>query len=283
VLGTYHLNSLFDILRELHFIYEPKKLWKYVLEQSCAILQAEGGTFYTANEDGAELQVAAAHGVDESKLKQASFKSGVGICGWVLQYHQPALVTDVTQDNRFSRAVDAVTGLKTKSILCVPVLSQKRTYGVLEIVNRKSGQFVPQDQEFMTVLGRQTAVAYQNLLLLQEITQAKTLLQSVMENLSGGLIAMDMSGNVTILNPAATRLLDIGGPVVGQPVQNVLKDYPWFVEVLQKTLKEKNVVSRQEVNLALKGKEGRLGYTTLLISDTAKTLLGSGIIFQQLS
>src|SRR4029077_11923294 len=106
----------------------------------------------------------ASFGVNEERMKQIPFQSGVGICGWVLQYHQPALVTDVTQDNRFSRAVDAVTGIRTRAFSCVPVLSQKRAYGVLELINRKSGQFGPEDQEFMPVLRRQAAAAYQNLL-----------------------------------------------------------------------------------------------------------------------
>jgi len=284
MLGTYHLNSLFDILKEIHFIYEPDKLWKYVLEQACKILQAEAGTFFLSTKDDTELEVAAAHGVDVARLKQIPYRSGVGICGWVLQFHQAALVSDVELDNRFSHSVDAVTGVRTHSVLCVPVLSQKRTYGVIELINKKSGQFNPQDQEFMTVLGRQTAAAYQNLLLYSEVTHAKTLLQSVLENLSGGLITADVKGYVTILNPAAARLLDIAAPnPVGLPVKDVLKDHAWFIEILDKTLKEKSTVSRQEVNLALKGKESRVGYTTILVTDPKKELLGSGIIFQQLS
>src|SRR5947207_8223261 len=98
MLGTYHLNSLFDVLKEIHFIYEPHRLWKYVLEQSCKYLQAEAGTFFLAKNDETELEVAAAHGVDENRLKQVPFHRGAGICGWVLQYHQPALVMDVEQD-----------------------------------------------------------------------------------------------------------------------------------------------------------------------------------------
>jgi GAF domain-containing protein len=283
VLGTYHLGGLFDILKELHFIYDPKKLWKFVLEKSCVILQAEGGTFFTANEEATEMQVAAAHGVDEAKLQQIPFRSGVGVCGWVLQYQQPALVTDVAQDNRFSRQVDVVTGIKTRSVLCVPVLSQKRTYGVIELINRKSGQFGPQDQEFMTVLGRQAAAAYQNLQLFNEVEHAKTLLQSVLENLSGGLIAADLEGKILVMNPSAARILKMAAPALaGQASQDVLKEYPWLVELLKKTLVEKTAVSRQEVQVPLHGEPSRVGYSTLLISDPKKNLLGSGIIFQEL-
>lgn len=283
MLGTYHLNGLFDILKEIHFIYDPQKLWKFTLEQSCKILQSEAATFFQASANELDMEVSAAHGVDIEKLRQLPFKSGVGICGWVLQYHQPALVADVALDNRFNRAVDTVTGLKTKSILCVPVLSQKRTYGVIELMNKKSGMYNPQDQEFMTVLGRQVAAAYQNLLLYGELGHAKTLLQSVLENLTGGLIAMDVTGKIIIFNPSAMRLLGIeGAEPLGRPASDVLQASRWFVETLQKTLSEKNTVSRQEVKLPLKGEESRVGYSTILISDPQKNLMGSGIIFQQL-
>lgn len=282
MLGTYHLNSLFDILKEIHFIYDPDKLLRYVLEQCCKILQSEAATFFVASEDAEELHVQVAYGVDETRLKQIPFRRGVGICGWCLQYNQPALVTDVSLDNRFNRAIDAVTGIRTRSILAVPVFSQKRPYGVLEMFNRKSGQFGPQDQEFLTVLGRQVAAAFQNLLYVAEIKHARTLLQGIVENLSGGLVTMDLEGKVTTINPAAIRILDVVVPPIGRPVKEVLKECPWFVEILEKTLKEKNTVSRQEVNLTLHGQENRIGYTTLLISDPQKNLLGSGIIFQQL-
>jgi PAS domain S-box-containing protein len=284
MLGTYHLNGLFDILKELHFIYDPVKLWRYVLEQSCKYLQAEAATFFLAIKDETELEVAAAHGVDENRLKQVPFHRGVGICGWALQYHQPALVADVSTDNRFNRAVDAVTGLKTNSVLCVPVLSQKRCYGVIELLNRKSGQFNPQDQEFLTVLGRQAAAAYQNLLMYAEMNEAKTLLQSVLENLSGGLIAMSGQGAILIFNPAAGRLLGvIDGEAIGKPAKEVLRDYPWFVEIMEKTLQTRATVSREEVQLSVRGADARVGYTTIMISDRQKNSLGAGVIFQQLS
>lgn len=281
MLGTYHLSSLFDILREIHFINEPEKLWKYLLEQACKILQAEAGTFYVATPGGKELEVLAAYGIDENRMKHIPFRVGVGICGWVLQYEQPALVTDVDLDRRHTLSADLVTGVRTRSVLCLPVISQSRTYGVMELINKISGQFGPQDQEFMTILGRQADAAYQNLLLIREATQTKNLLQSVLENLSGGLITIDLGGRVTIMNPAAARLLDITAPnPTGQAVKDVLKDHAWLVETLQKTLAERSTVSRQEVNIVLHGGNGPVGYSTLLITDNKKKLMGSGILFQ---
>ena len=283
MLGTYHLNALFEILNKLHFVYEPVKLWRFVLEQACKTVQAEAGTYFELSDDEKLMSVKAAYGIDEGRLSEVTFEVGVGIVGWAAQYHQPALVPDVRQDNRFNQKTDLVTGFTTRSILCVPVLSQKRAYGVLEVLNRKGGQFSPQDQEFMTLLGRQSAVAYQNLLLLDEVSHTKTLLESLLVNLSGGLIAIGLDGNITILNPAAASILRLpSGPYIDKPLSGILKDFPWFEKTLKETLASKQTVSRQETVLTIAGEEANLGYTTILISDPAKKVLGVGIIFQRL-
>lgn len=284
MLGTYHLNALFDILRELHFIYDPAKLWDFVLEKASQTVQAEAGTFFEMSADEAFLKVGASYGMDKNRLGEVPFRVGSGICGWVAQYKQPALVNDVRQDNRFNKGVDILTGFNTRSILCVPVFTSNRQYGVLEALNRKSGPFSPQDQEFMTILGRQTAIAYQNLLLIAEVSHSKILLESLVGSLTGGLVAMNASEAVTIINPAAVRMLKLESkPQTGKPMKDVLKDHPWFVEILKQTLTSKQTVSRQEASLTVGGETFKLGYTTILISSPEGLVMGSGIIFQKLA
>jgi len=284
MLGTYHLGALFDILNKIHFVYEPAKLWSFVLDQTCKTLQAEAASFFQIGDDEKEMNLTATSGVDIAKLVRQPFKVGVGICGWVAQYHQPALVPDARTDNRFNRQVDAVTGFQTKSILCVPIFSQKRSYGVIEILNKKTGAFNPQDQEFMMLLGRQAAVAYQNLLLIEEVTRTKTLFESLTQNMSGGLIAIDQKNNISVMNPSASRLLALPeSGCVGKPAAVVLMDTPWITETLQSTVQSRETVSRQEKQLSLKGQDIRLGYTTILITDRDGAALGAGMLFQKLS
>ncbi len=283
MLGTFHLNALFEILNKIHFIYEPKNLWQFVLEEACKSLQAEAGTYFNLSADEKELHVGATYGIPMERLAQTPFRVGTGISGWVAQYYQPALVNDVRQDHRFNNQTDVVTGFKTKSILCVPIFSNKKHYGVLEIFNRKTGPFGPPDQEFMVLLGRQAAVAYQNLLLLAEVLQKEVLLESLLQSLSGGLMAMDEQERLTILNPASTVLLHLGPEAArGLPAATALKEHPQIMDILRKTFQSKVTVSRQELLARIAGHEQRIGYSTILIADHSKNVLGAGIIFQKL-
>lgn len=184
MLGTYHSTNLLEILQEIPSIREPSQLWRLVLEKACKTIQSESATYFEpssatyfeASEDEQTLKVAACYGVEESRLTQVPFKTGKGVCGWVAKNKKPVVVTDAKEDKRFDSGVDAVTGFHTRSILCVPVVAQQKMYGVLEIMNRKNSSFSPQDLEFVTLLASQTAIAYQNIRLMEENDRLKALL-----------------------------------------------------------------------------------------------------------
>ena len=59
MLGTYHASYLFDILKEIHFLYEPEKLWGYVLKKAAEALQSEASTIYELSADKSSLHVVA--------------------------------------------------------------------------------------------------------------------------------------------------------------------------------------------------------------------------------
>jgi GAF domain-containing protein len=275
------LQELFSILNDIHTVREPTALWRHVLERSCRLLQAEGGSFFTVEPDG-RLVLAAAVGVDEEALSRVPMRLGVGVCGWVAQHQEAALIPDTRSESRFNPLADQVTGIQTQSLLCVPIFSPERTHGVLEVINGAGG-FHTEDLELLSTLGQQTAVAYQNLLLVRETSETKTLLESLLQNMSGGLIAIEAQGNIRILNPSAVHLLGLdAGHAVGKPAAAVLMDYPIIFDLLRKTLAGGKTVSRQETTLSVKGQPTRIGYSTILIADAGQTLLGSGVIFQKL-
>ena len=47
----------------------------------------------------------------------------------------------------FSRDIDQKTGYKTKTLLCMPIMIQGNVIGVVQMVNKKNGQFTKSDEE----------------------------------------------------------------------------------------------------------------------------------------
>jgi phosphoserine phosphatase RsbU/P len=88
---------------------------------------------------------------------------GEGVAGWVALKATPVLIADVYDDPRFNAAVDLLTGYRTRSMVCVPLLYRDRVIGVVQGINKLGGGvFSEDDLEMFSLLGAQAAVAIAN-------------------------------------------------------------------------------------------------------------------------
>lgn len=100
-----------------------------------------------------------------SRHLQSGFRlaPGEGVAGWVAREATPVIIDDVYEDPRFDATVDRLTGYRTRSMVCVPLLYRTRVIGVVQGINKLGGcVFSDDDLEMFTLLGAQAAVAIVN-------------------------------------------------------------------------------------------------------------------------
>lgn len=288
MLGTYHLNVLYDILKDLHFIRDAERIYRFMLENLAKALDAEAASLFVSDEARENLILHSCIGPKGQMLEliaeELPFPVGRGICGWVAKQNQPIIVDDASKDQRFNGQVDTLTGFKTKSILCAPVSHGDEVLGVIEVMNKKSAVFNKNDLDLVAMIGKQTAIALDNARLYNELNSAKNFNESVLMNLSSGFIAVDPKERVTHVNPAARRILNLPeSGSIGQSCSVVLMDCAALYQQIAKTLRSKESVSRQELQFQRSDGSGiPIGYSTFVIQETKK-LLGAGVVFQDLS
>lgn len=69
------------------------------------------------------------------------FPIGTGIAGIVAQTGEVLNIADAYGDSRFNRNVDQITGYVTKTILCMPIFIRGNVIGVMQMVNKATGEF----------------------------------------------------------------------------------------------------------------------------------------------
>jgi len=148
-----------------------------------------------------------------------------GVVGWVARNQKPAVVNDLKKDKRNSPRLDKEIGLKTRSIMSIPLKRRHKLIGVLEAVNRRGKEpFTDDDLNLLLALGDHIATAIENARLFTEterrrlehsmlnrigVTLGKALtldevLDLILESL-GQLIPYDAAA-IFVLDPASQTL-----------------------------------------------------------------------------
>lgn len=284
--GAGALPALVDILHFLSTAKEAEEdqVWARVLDKLSAALDCEAATYFVFLPKPQQLIARAALGAAGHRVESRRVESGKGLCGWVAKYREPVLTVDAYADPRFMKDLDAETGFKTSHVLAVPLLDRMELIGVFEMINKRGGPFTEADLAFVQAATSACAIALRAIRLESTVDKVTAHNASILENLGGGFVAVDIHGRVMLCNPAAKKILGLPEDLpMNQPVDATLIMIPEMAEILMDTLVKKETVKRQDLWWKLKGESRVLGYSTLLIQDPHGQVVGAGVTFQDIT
>jgi GAF domain-containing protein len=133
-------------------------------------INAEASSIYELDEEKNELLIRIARGVKKEPVTGLTIKVGEGIAGFVIQKGQPQVIQDVSKDRRFNDKIDKITGYKTRSMICVPLILKGKVLGAIQVLNKKSREpFTNVDLQLLVAMAQQIAVAMENARLYQRL------------------------------------------------------------------------------------------------------------------
>ncbi|MBI4364781.1 MAG: GAF domain-containing protein [Candidatus Latescibacteria bacterium] len=128
------------------------------VEMVAEVMEAKTVSIMFFNEDGTELLVRAAHGLDPDTVARARVKTGSSIAGWVAQTAENLLVNDIENDRRFRKLNHPQ--YETKSLLCVPLRISGEIVGVVNVSNKATGvEFDADDLNLLVAISRRVGTA----------------------------------------------------------------------------------------------------------------------------
>ncbi|HKO19480.1 MAG TPA: sensor domain-containing diguanylate cyclase, partial [Acidobacteriaceae bacterium] len=114
------------------------------------------------DQEGRELTYVVAVGEDAESLRGLSINMGEGLAGWVAATGNPLVVPDVSKDVQWSAFSRAHPELRIHSLACIPIRSNDKTLGVIQLFNSKLDLMSEYSQSFIRILCDYAAIAIQN-------------------------------------------------------------------------------------------------------------------------
>lgn len=169
------LQHLIEISQHLISTLDIDTVLRAIIDRAIELLHCQAGSLLLVDEQTGELVFKVATGPASEKLINTRLPAGAGIAGAVAKEGIPLIVNDAKADPRHYDKIDYSTALTTRSLLCVPLFSQGRVIGVVEVMNKTDGTLLDEeDRDVLTAFAIQSVIAMENARLYSELKRSFT-------------------------------------------------------------------------------------------------------------
>jgi len=198
-------------------------LLQRVMAEATRMLHAERSTLFLRDDRTNELFARVAEGDSVGEIR---FPETAGIAGRVFSSGESINIAHAYADLRFNPEFDRQSGFFTRSILCVPVITNDgQVIGVTQVLNRRGGSFTAEDEQRLKAFTAQVSIALQNAKLFDDVQNMRNYSEAMLASMSNGVITLDKSGTIATCNDGGLRILGAdSASVVGCHYSEVFGD-----------------------------------------------------------
>lgn len=145
------LHSLLELGQTIGLDLQLNEMLSQIAQKACEVMEADRCSVFLYDSTTDELWSTVAMGMGGEVIRMSS-KAGIG--GHSFQTGEVINLKDAYTDRRFNKEVDARTGYRTRSLLCMPLYNRaKSRLGVIQLLNKRTGVFTEEDEAFLKTFG----------------------------------------------------------------------------------------------------------------------------------
>ncbi len=151
-----HLQTLLDISRQVAAQETLDKVLETLIGLAAEKTNSDRSSLFLNDPDTGELFTRVAMGEHTREIR---ILNDQGVAGYVFQKGRGLIVHDAYANEHFDNSVDLETGYETQSIICAPVRTVNgQLIGVIQALNKLSGQYSEEDLTFLEDMTTQAAI-----------------------------------------------------------------------------------------------------------------------------
>jgi PAS domain S-box-containing protein len=178
----------------------------YALRKVLEVVRVEAGGLYLLDEERGELSLAVHHGLSERAWRDFDhLRLGEGLSGRVALAGEAIVVRTLKDDPRLTRMAARLEGFC--AFASVPLRSNFKTYGTLNVYTRDDRNFSEEEVQLLTSMASQIGLAVANTRLYLEAKASERKFRGLVENAEDVIYLTDLEGRIVYANPAVGRLL----------------------------------------------------------------------------
>jgi signal transduction histidine kinase len=243
-LYSQHLQELNVISREIFSSLDVETVLERILSSACDLLGAVAGTLFLVEGPEHQLVFRVVKGSRDTLLGR-HLPAGTGIVGEVASTRLSQIVNRVELYENWFQGIDAATGLRTRSILAVPLVKDDVCIGVLELINKRDeSSFHDRDVTMLEAFAGQAVVALENARLHEHLQARNRVLQKAMSDLKETQEQLIQQEKLASVGQLAAG--------VAHEINNPLSSILLYADVLCREIHAQDAQQYQDLQMILK-------------------------------
>jgi len=176
LLSTHDLLSLLECATQFATETNHDHLVQTILDSACAMTDSPDGAVLLHDSDRGGLFFATARGDKSSELLTKWGESSAqrvplegSKAGRAFSSGEVIVDQRLDDDNEHFKGVDEQTQKTSQSMICVPLRAEGRSIGVIQILNKRNGDYTPRDTVLLEHFAVQAGAAMRTLRLVREL------------------------------------------------------------------------------------------------------------------
>ena len=166
------LRSLLQLQRDLALEVDLDRILEQIAHTSCALLDADRATIYVLDAARGEVFSRVMSGGTMSEIRLSL--DGKSLAATVARTGEAIVLANAYEDPRFNPEVDARSGYRTRTLLVAPIDDREgNRAGVLQVVNKRSGEFGDAELELAHALAASAGIALEHARLHGELREER--------------------------------------------------------------------------------------------------------------
>ncbi len=203
---TWDLNKLLFVSKEITTTTDLKDLYRKIVGVSKDLLRLDYSTLMIMSDDGRRLVIEDTIGFPESTIGSFRLLDGQGLATHVVGTKRPDKVIDFRKEDRFE-VPSIVVQNNIISAICVPMMLESQTFGVLIGHTLDARNFRDTDFSLLQHIGNLAAVAIKNSMNLRALRESEERYRDLFENASDLIQSVAPDGSFLYVNSAWRRTL----------------------------------------------------------------------------
>ncbi|MBI4869683.1 MAG: GAF domain-containing protein [Candidatus Wallbacteria bacterium] len=169
------LDILYSVEKEINLSDNLDEFMTSVLSKAAVALAAEAGSILMPLGAGGKLCFRYVVDQRAEKLRGLELGAEEGIATACFKSAQPITVNAPEHEDRHADRFGEALGVKVRNLVAAPLVQGGEVIGVLELVNRKGGDFTHEDERIVDMIATQVSTAINRLRMLEEKQRATRL------------------------------------------------------------------------------------------------------------